>query len=109
MSLPRPTRAAPLSVILKKFFASSKSSGLAKALRELGCIERTLFMIKWYSDLALRRCYQAGLNKGDAACKLKRAVSFHGRGEIRDRSPDSQAFRRSTWRSAPSSIRAPYT
>ncbi|TGV93938.1 hypothetical protein EN797_040970, partial [Mesorhizobium sp. M2E.F.Ca.ET.154.01.1.1] len=36
---------------------------------------------------------EAGLNKGEAAHKLKRAVFFHERGEIRDRSYDSQAFR----------------
>ncbi len=83
------------STILKRFSASSKSSELAKALRELGRIERTLFMIEWYSSSALRRRCQAGLNKGEAAHKLKRAVFFHERGEIRDRSYDSQAFRAS--------------
>jgi hypothetical protein len=36
-----------------------------------------------------------GLNKGEAAHKLKRAVFFHERGEIRDRSFESQAFRAS--------------
>lgn len=41
-----------------------------------------------------RRC-QAGLNKGEAAYKLKRAIFFHERGEIRDRSFGSQAFRAS--------------
>ena len=74
---------------------SSKSGQLAKALRELGRIERSLFMIEWYSSPALRRRCQAGLNKGEAAHKLKRAVFFHERGEIRDRSFDSQAFRAS--------------
>lgn len=38
---------------------------------------------------------QAGLNKGEAAHKLKRAVFFHERGEIRDRSFEGQAFRAS--------------
>ncbi len=52
-------------------------------------------MIEWYSSPALRRRCQAGLNKGEAAHKLKRAVFFHERGEIRDRSFDSQAFRAS--------------
>jgi TnpA family transposase len=80
---------------MKRLSASSKSSDLAKALREFGRIERTLFMIEWYSSPALRRRCQAGLNKGEAAHKLKRAVFFHERGEIRDRSFDSQAFRAS--------------
>ena len=41
-----------------------------------------------------RRCL-GGLNKGESAHKLKRAVFFHERGEVRDRSFDSQAFRAS--------------
>lgn len=89
------TRTVAPSAILKRLSASSKSSDLAKALRELGRIERTLFMIEWYSSPTLRRRCQAGLNKGEAAHKLKRAVFFHERGEIRDRSFDSQAFRAS--------------
>lgn len=89
------THAVAPSTILKRLSASSKSSEFAKALRERGGIERTLFMIERYSSaLLLRRC-QAGLNKGEAAHKLKRAVFFHKRGEIRDRSFDSQAFRAS--------------
>lgn len=89
------TRTVAPSAILKRLSASSKSSELARALRELGRIERTLFMIEWYSSPALRRRCQAGLNKGEAAHKLKRAVFFHERGEIRDRSFDSQALRAS--------------
>lgn len=89
------THAVAPSTILKRLSAAAKSSDLAKALRELGRIERTLFMIEWYSSPALRRRCQAGLNKGEAAHKLKRAVFFHEPGEIRDRSYDSQAFRAS--------------
>ncbi|MCV3211472.1 Tn3 family transposase [Mesorhizobium sp. YC-39] len=89
------TRAVVPSTILKKLSASPKESQLAKALRELGRIERSLFMIEWYSSSTLRRRCQAGLNKGEAAHKLKRAVFFHERGELRDRSFESQAFRAS--------------
>lgn len=89
------TRTVAPSAILKRLSASPKSGELARALREVGRIERTLFMIEWYSTPALRRRCQAGLNKGEAAHKLKRAVFFHERGEIRDRSFDSQAFRAS--------------
>ena len=83
------------STILRKLAASKNPSQLARALRELGRLERTRFMIGWYSDPALRRRCQAGLNKGEAAHKLKRAIFIHERGEIRDRSFDSQAFRAS--------------
>ena len=89
------SRTVAPSTIIKKLAASPNPSQLARALRELGRIERSLFMIEWYSSPALRRRCQAGLNKGEAAHKLKRAVFFHERGEIRDRSFESQAFRAS--------------
>lgn len=57
------TRSVVPSTILKKLSASPKQSHLAKALRELGRIERSLFMIEWFSSPALRRRCQAGLNK----------------------------------------------
>jgi hypothetical protein len=52
-------------------------------------------MIEWYCDPKLGRRCLGGLNKGESAHKLKRAVFFHERGEVRDRSFDSQAFRAS--------------
>lgn len=89
------TRSVVPSTILKKLSPSPRESQLARALRELGRIERSLFMIEWYSSPTLRKRCQAGLNKGEAAHKLKRAIFFHERGEIRDRSFESQAFRAS--------------
>src|SRR5580704_2939942 len=83
------------SAILKKLSASKKPSELARALREVGRLERTRFMIEWYCDPKLRRRCLGGLNKGESTHKLKRAVFFHGRGEVRDRSFDNQAFRAS--------------
>jgi TnpA family transposase len=49
------TRTVAPSTILKRLAASRNPSQLARALRELGRLERTLFMIEWYSDPALRR------------------------------------------------------
>src|SRR6202041_2421287 len=83
------------STILKKLSASRRPSELARALREVGRLERTRVMIEWYCDPKLRRRCLGGLNKGESAHKLKRAVFFHERGEVRDRSFDSQAFRAS--------------
>lgn len=57
------TRSVVPSTILKKLSASPKESQLARALRELGRIERSLFMIEWYSSPALRRRCQAGLTR----------------------------------------------
>ena len=70
-----------------------RQNELALALREVGRIERTLFMIDWILDAGLQRQAQIGLNKGEAHHALKRAISFHRRGEIRDRSGEGQHYR----------------
>ena len=66
---------------------------LAAALREVGRTERSLFMIEWTTDPAVRRRVQVGLNKGEAHHALKRAINFHQRGELRDRTGEGQHYR----------------
>lgn len=73
------------SAILHRLAAYSRQNALAKALREIGRLERTLFTLDWISDPALRRRTNARLNKGEARNALARAVFFHRLGEIRDR------------------------
>jgi hypothetical protein len=72
-----------------------RQNGLAVALRELGRIERTLFILDWLQSVELRRRVQAGLNKGEARNALARAVFFNRLGEIRDRSFEQQRYRAS--------------
>lgn len=55
------------------------------ALRELGRIERSLFLPDWLQSMDLHQRVQVGLNKGKAHNALARAVFFHRLGEIRDR------------------------
>jgi TnpA family transposase len=43
------------------------------ALRQLGRIERTLFILDWLQNVELRRRVNAGLNKGEARNALARA------------------------------------
>ncbi len=68
---------------------------MAVALRELGRIERTLFILDWLQSVELRRRVHAGLNKGEARNALARAVFFNRLGEIRDRSFEQQRYRAS--------------
>ena len=70
-----------------------RQNELATALREVGRVERTLFMIDWILDAELQRRAQIGLNKGEAHHALRRPISFHRRGEIRDRSAEGQHYR----------------
>ena len=67
-----------------------RQNGLAIALRELGRIERSLFILDWLQSVELRRRVHAGLNKGEARNALARAVFFNRLGEIRDRSFEQQ-------------------
>jgi TnpA family transposase len=83
------------SLILSKLANYPRQNGLAKALREIGKIERSLFGLAWYQDLELRRRVNAGLNKGEARNALARAVFFNRLGELRDRSYEDQQARAS--------------
>ena len=83
------------SLMLRKLGSYPRQNGLAVALRELGRIERTLFILDWLQSVDLRRRVQAGLNKGEARNALARAVFFNRLGEIRDRSFEQQRYRAS--------------
>lgn len=83
------------SLMLRRLAAYPRQNGLAKALRDLGRLERTLFTLDWLEDPALRRRAQDELNKGEARNSLARAVFFHRRGELQDRSLETQQHRAS--------------
>jgi hypothetical protein len=79
--------------ILRKLGSYRRQNSLALARREMGRIERTLFMLEWLRDPALRRQVTAGINTGEAHDALARAVCFNRFGEIRDRSFENQRHR----------------
>src|SRR3546814_20437261 len=89
---PIPAGIVSPSQILRKLASYPRQNELALALREVGRIERTLFMIDWILAAGLQRQAQIGLNKGVAHHALKRAISFHRRGEIRDRTGKAQPY-----------------
>ena len=81
------------SLMLRKLGSYPRQNSLAIALRELGRIERTLFILDWLQSGELRRRVNAGLNKGEARNALARAVFFYRLGEIRDRSFEQHRYR----------------
>ncbi len=83
------------AIILKKLGGYSRQNGLAAALREIGRIERTLFILEWLQNKDLRRRVQIGLNKGEAKNALARSIFFNRLGEMRDRSFENQRYRAS--------------
>ena len=86
---------ATASLLVRKLSSYPRQNGLAAALRELGRIERTLFILNWLQSVDLRRRVQVGLNKGEARNALARAVFFNRLGEVRDRSFEQQRYRAS--------------
>jgi len=83
------------SALMRRLAAYPQQNALAKTLREIGRLDRSLFTLDWISDPALRRRSHAGLNKGEAKHALTRAVFFHRLGEIRDRTFENQRYRAS--------------
>jgi TnpA family transposase len=86
---------ATASLLLRKLGAYPRQNHLALALREIGRIERTLFMLDWIRNPSLRQRVHQGLTKGEARNSLARAIFFHRLGEIRDRSFENQSHRAS--------------
>jgi hypothetical protein len=93
--MPIPKGTVTASLMLRKLGSYPCQNGLAVALRELGRIERTFFILDWLQSVELRRRVHAGLNKGEACNALARAVFFNRLGEIRDRSFEQQRYRAS--------------
>ncbi|BCH16796.1 Tn3 family transposase [Mesorhizobium sp. L-2-11] len=81
------------SQLLRKFASYPRQHDLALALREVGRIERTLFIIEWILDVDMQRRARIGLNKGEAHHALKNALRIGRQGEIRDRTTEGQHYR----------------
>ncbi|WP_420708911.1 Tn3 family transposase [Bacillus sp. REN16] len=84
------------SLIMGKLGSYSRHNSLAKALREMVRIEKTIFILNYISDESLRRKIQRGLNKGEAMNGLARAIFFGKQGESRERTIQHQLQRAST-------------
>lgn len=83
------------SLIMGKLGSYSRQNSLATTLREMGRIDKTLFILDYISSEALRRRIQRGLNKGEAMNALARAIFFGKHGELRERALQDQLQRAS--------------
>jgi len=83
------------SAMLRKLAAYERQNQLDLALREVGRVERTLFMLDWLESPALRRRCQAGLNKSEQRHFLTQAICTFKQGRIADRTHEAQQFRAS--------------
>lgn len=73
------------ALIMGKLGSYTRQNKVAKTLREMGRIEKTIFILDYLSDKTLRRKVQRGLNKGEAMNSLARAIIFGKHGEFRER------------------------
>lgn len=62
--------------MLRKLAGVPRQNPVARAPREIGRIERTLFMLDWFDDPEQRRRTGSILNKGEARNALARATFF---------------------------------
>jgi TnpA family transposase len=83
------------SVMLRKLAAYERQNQLDLALREIGRVERTFFMLDWLESADLRRRCQAGLNKSEQRHQLTQSICTFKQGRIADRTHEAQQFRAS--------------
>ena len=83
------------SLIMGKLGSYSRQNSLATSLRKMGRIEKTIFILNYISNEALRRKIQKGLNKGEAMNGLARAIFFGKQGELQERTIQHQLQRAS--------------
>lgn len=85
----------PGALIMGKLGSYARKNSLAKALNEMGYIEKTIFLVDIVSDKVARHRIQKGLNKGETMNDLARAICFGKRGEFRERALQHQLQRAS--------------
>lgn len=81
------------STLIKALSSFPRQSKLAFALREMGRVVRTRFIVSWILNPEMQTRAQIGLNKGEAHHALKNAIRIGRQGEIRDRTAEAQHYR----------------
>ena len=83
------------SLMMSKLGSYARQNSLATALREMGRIEKTIFILDYISNETLRRRIQRGLNKGEAMNALAKNIFFGKRGVFMEREMQDQLQRAS--------------
>jgi TnpA family transposase len=78
-------RTAPAHVIVQRLTNSFPSDRLSKAFTNLGRIIKTEYILRYITDIELRRTVQLQLNKGEYRHKLPRWIFFADQGEFSTR------------------------
>ncbi len=83
------------TLLMRKRASSPRQNQVARALTEMGKLERTAFLLEYFRSESLRRHVLIGLNKGEALHALARQLFFGRLGELRDRAFVGQMHRAS--------------
>lgn len=86
---------ASATTLMRRLAATARKAGVARALTQIGQIERTRFTLKYLRDETMQRQAQVDLNRGEAVNGLARALFFGRRGMFRDRALADQTHRAS--------------
>jgi TnpA family transposase/adenosyl cobinamide kinase/adenosyl cobinamide phosphate guanylyltransferase len=83
------------SILVSKLQSMQRQNPLQQALQELGRIAKTLHILEYVDDPALRRRVLIGLNKGENLHSLARDIAFGRQGRFHDRGYEAQLNRAS--------------
>ena len=83
------------ALIMRKLAAYPRQNQVARALNEIGQLEKTIFILELLLDPQLRHWQERGLNDGEAVNSASRALFVGQRGEFRDRAYQDQVHRAS--------------
>lgn len=78
------------SELIRSLLKSSRPSGLAQAIMEVGRVNKTLYLLNYIDDEDYRRRLLTQLNRGEGRHAVARAICYGQRGEIRKRYREGQ-------------------
>ena len=78
------------SELIRSLLKSSRPSGLAQAIMEVGRVNKTLYLLNYIDDEDYRRRILTQLNRGEGRHAVARAICYGLRGEIRKRYREGQ-------------------
>jgi TnpA family transposase len=78
------------STVLRRLATYSRKNKLYFAFRELGRVVRTIFLLRYLSNVELRHTIQAATNKSEAFNRFVQWVCFGGDGVIAENVRDEQ-------------------
>ncbi|MGH9831082.1 MAG: Tn3 family transposase, partial [Blastocatellia bacterium] len=82
-----------LSTILRRLGSYSRDNRLHQAFREVGLVVRTEFLLRYLSDLDLRRIIQVAMNKSERFNQFVQWVAVGGKGVIAENDRTEQRKR----------------